>query len=78
MAVIHPEPNVLFIIHRDDVVVARFVLFPSPARTIIGELRKLTTKPEIVPATAAVWGQPSGWPASRRAGPTPRYAKAGE
>ena len=42
---IHPEPNVLFIINEKDVVVVDTSMFPSTAKTIIGEIRKLTPKP---------------------------------
>lgn len=40
-----PEPNVLFIINDDDVVVVDSSLYPSTSRQVIAEIRKLTDKP---------------------------------
>jgi cyclase len=42
---IHPEPNVTIIINSRDVVVVDTSIFPSTAKTIIAEIRKLTPKP---------------------------------
>jgi cyclase len=41
----HPEPNVLIVINDEDVLVVDSSMLPSTARTIIGEIRKLTPKP---------------------------------
>lgn len=42
---ISPEPNVLIVVNDEDVLVVDSSMFPSTARTIIGEIRKLTPKP---------------------------------
>jgi cyclase len=41
----HPEPNVLIVINDADVLVVDSSMLPSTARTIVGEIRKLTPKP---------------------------------
>jgi cyclase len=42
---ISPEPNVMIVVNDDDVLVVDSSMFPSTARTIVGEIRKLTPKP---------------------------------
>lgn len=42
---VNPEPNVLIVVNEDDVVVVDSSMFPSTAKAIIGEIRKLTPKP---------------------------------
>jgi glyoxylase-like metal-dependent hydrolase (beta-lactamase superfamily II) len=42
---VSPEPNILFAINDDDVLVVDSGLLPSSARTVIREIRKLTPKP---------------------------------
>jgi glyoxylase-like metal-dependent hydrolase (beta-lactamase superfamily II) len=42
---ISPEPNVLIVVNDDDVLVVDSSMFPSTARTIIAEIKKITPKP---------------------------------
>ena len=42
---ISPEPNVLIVVNDDDVLVVDADMFPSSAKTIVQEIRKLTPKP---------------------------------
>src|SRR5512141_592950 len=44
-APVHPEPNVLFVVNDDDVLVVDSSLLPSTSRLVIGEIRKRTSKP---------------------------------
>jgi glyoxylase-like metal-dependent hydrolase (beta-lactamase superfamily II) len=44
-AAVAPEPNVLIIINDRDVVVVDAEMYPSSARTVVKEIRRLTTKP---------------------------------
>jgi cyclase len=43
--VVNPEPNVLIIINDRDVVVVDAEMYPSTARTVVREIRRLTPKP---------------------------------
>lgn len=44
-AAVAPEPNVLIIVNDRDVVVVDSDLFPSSARTVVREIKRLTSKP---------------------------------
>jgi glyoxylase-like metal-dependent hydrolase (beta-lactamase superfamily II) len=42
---VNPEPNVLIVVNDEDVLLTDSSMYPSTARTIVAEIRKITPKP---------------------------------